>query len=335
MKTLPLRVFSVCLLCAVVAGCAKHSSGEDEGDNASVRPVVTVRTAPLVRGDLETVVTATGNTDAVRKEKILAPIAGTLLSLKVLEGTTVRRGDVVAVIQPREAHAAIAGSRALLRSARTDAERAEAGRAMELALGGQNNLEVHAATGGIVATRSAMEGEIVAENAELVTLLDLSTLIFVADVPLPDVPQVRPGERATLTFQALPDDRFSAVVEAVNPRSDPGSQTVKVRLRFAGEDGQKKRLLRTEMNGVARIVTGRHAGVLIVPKSALIRNDETDTYTVVLATPDSLARIVPVEVGTRTDSLAEVAGKGLSPGGAVVVEGNYALADSTRIAPAR
>jgi multidrug efflux pump subunit AcrA (membrane-fusion protein) len=319
----------------VVAGCAKHSSGEDEGDNASVRPVVTVRTTPLIRGDLETVVTATGNTDAVRKEKILAPIAGTLLSLKVLEGTPVKRGDLVAVIQPREAHAAIAGAGALLRSARTEVERAEAGRAMELALGGQNNLEVHAATGGIVATRSAMEGELVPENAELVTLLDLSTLIFVADVPLPDVPQVRPGERATLTFQALPDDRFSAVVEAVNPGSDPQSQTVKVRLRFAGQDEQKKRLLRTEMNGIARIVTGRHAGVLIVPKSALIRNDETDTYTVVLATPDSLARIVPVDVGTRTDSLAEVAGKGLVPGSAVVVEGNYALADSTRIAPAR
>jgi membrane fusion protein (multidrug efflux system) len=206
---------------------------------------------------------------------------------------------------------------------------------MELALGGQNNLEVHAATGGIVATRSATEGELVAENAELVTLLDLSTLIFVADVPLPDVPHVRPGERATLIFQALPDDRFSAVVEAVNPRSDPQSQTVKVRLRFAGQDEKKKRLLRTEMNGIARIVTGRHTGVLIVPKSALIRNDETDTYTVVVATPDSLARIIPVEVGTRTDSLAEVAGKGLLPGAAVIVEGNYALADSTRIAPVR
>ena len=333
--TLPMRVFQLCLLCAAVAGCARHNSGEDEGESPAVTPVVAVRTVPLIRGDLETVVTATGNTDAVRKGRILAPIAGTLLSLKVLEGTPVKRGDLVAVIQPRETHAAITGAGALLRGARTEAERVEARRAMELALGGQNNLEVRAATGGIVATRSATEGDLVAENAELVTLLDLSTLVFVADVPLPDVPQVRPGERAILIFQALPDDRFSAVVEAVNPRSDPQSQAVKVRLRFAGEDEKKKRLLRTDMNGIARIVTGRHAGVFIVPKSALIRNDETDTYTVVVATPDSLARIVPVEVGTRTDSLAEVAGKGLLPGAAVVVEGNYALADSTRIAPLR
>ena len=87
------------------------------------------------------------------------------------------------------------------------------------------------------------------------------------------------------------------------------------------------------MNGVARIVTGRHAGVLIVPKPALLRNDETDAYTVVVATADSLARIVQVGVGSRTDSTAEVSARGLLPGMRVVVEGNYALADSTRIAP--
>jgi multidrug efflux pump subunit AcrA (membrane-fusion protein) len=335
MTTLPLRVFQFCFLCAAVAGCAKHGAGEDEGDNPAVSAVVAVRTVPLIRGDLETVVTATGNTDAVRKEKILAPVAGVLLSLKCLEGTVVKKGDVLAVIQPRETHAAITGAKALLRDARTDAEREEAGRAMELAVAGANNLDVRATTDGVVSTRSAAEGEIVAENAELMTLLDLSTLVFVADVPLADVPRVRSGERATLMFQSLPGDGFAAVVEAVNPSSDPQSQSVKVRLRFSGEDQRKKRLLRAEMNGIARIVTGKDTGVLIVPKSALIRNDETDTYTVVIATPESLARVIPVEVGTRTDSVAAVAGKGLLPGDAVVVEGNYALADSTRIAPVR
>jgi Cu(I)/Ag(I) efflux system membrane fusion protein len=280
---------------------------------------------------METVVTATGSTDALRKEKILAPIAGTLLSLKVLEGTPVRRGDVLAVIQPKETRAAITGAGALRRAARTEAERTEAARAMQLALAGQNNLDVQSTTGGVVATRSATEGELVAENAELMTVVDLSTLIFVADVPLRDVAQVRPGERADVSFQALPGELFGAKVDAVNPRSDPGSQTVRVRIGFTGNDGQRKKLLRSDMGGVARIVTGRHPGILIVPKSALLRNDETDTYTIVIATSDSIARVIPVEVGARTDSTAEVAGSGVHAGMRVVVEGNYALADSSRI----
>ena len=322
------------LLFGTIPGCTQRRGSDDEGEGAAAHAVVAVRTAPVVRGDMETVVTATGSTEAVRREKIYAPIAGMLLSLKVLEGTPVRRGDVLAVIQPRETRAAIAGAEALLHEAKTDSERAEAERAMKLARAGENNLEVRSTTGGMVATRTATEGEIVAENTELMTIVDLRTLMFVADIPLGEIAHVRPGERAAVSFQALAGERFGGRVDAVNPRSDPGSQTVRVRIGFTGEDARRMALLRSDMSGLARIVTGRHRGILIVPKPALLRNDETDTYTVVIATADSLARVVPVVVGARNDSAAEVAGVGLLPGSRVVVEGNYSLADSTRIVPA-
>lgn len=322
------------LLSGSIPGCTQRHGSDDEGEGAAAHAVVAVRTAPVLRGDMETLVTATGSTEAVRREKIYAPIAGTLLSLKVLEGTPVRRGDVLAVIQPKETRAAIAGAEALLHAAKTDGERAEAARAMQLARAGVNNLEVQSTTDGVVATRSAAEGELVAENTELVTVVDLRTLMFVADIPLGDIAQVRPGERAAVSFQALPGGSFPGKVEAVNPRSDPGSQTVRVRIGFTGGDARRMALLRSEMSGLVRIVTGKHIGVLIVPKPALLRNDETDTYTVVLATADSLARVVPVVVGARNDSAAEVAGSGLQSGARVVVEGNYSLADSTRLAPA-
>ncbi len=327
------RLLCMTLACCALSGCTGRRGGAEDEESSAAAAVVAVKTAPVVRGDMETVVTATGSTDALHKEKIIAPIAGTLLSVKVLEGTRVRRGDVLAVIQPKETRAAITGARALLRAAVTEGERGEAKRAMDLALAAQNNLDVVSTTDGVVATRSATRGELVAENAELMSVVDLTTLIFVADVPLSDIAAVHQGERAAVSFQALPGEIFGAHVDAVNPRSDPGSQSVRVRIGFAGGDARRMILLRSDMSGVARIVTGRHAGVLIVPKPALLRNDETDAYTVVVATADSLARIVPVEVGARTDSTAEVSARGLLPGTRVVVEGNYALADSTRIAP--
>jgi len=326
------RLLWMMMACCALAGCAGRRGGGEE-DESSAAAVVAVKTAPVVRGDMETVVTATGSTDALHREKIVAPIAGNLISVKVQEGTRVRRGDILAVIQPKETRAAITGAAALLRAAGTDKERREAQRAMALALAAQNNLDVASTTDGVVASRSATEGEVVAENAELMTVVDLRTLIFVADVPLGDIAAVHPGERAAVSFQALPGELFGAHVDAVNPRSDPGSQSVRVRIGFSAGDARRMGLLRSDMNGVARIVTGRHAGVLIVPKPALLRNDETDAYTVVVATADSLARIVQVGVGARTDSTAEVSARGLLPGMRVVVEGNYALADSTRIAP--
>ncbi len=328
-------LFPTTLLCVVLTGCTgRHGSADDDDSSASnANAVVAVRTAPIVRGDMATLVTATGSTDALRKEKIIAPIAGTLLSLKVLEGTPVRRGDLLAVIQPKETRAAISGAETLLRAAGTDEERLEARRAMQLALAAQNNLDVRSTSDGVVASRSATEGEVVAENAELMTVVDLRTLVFVADVPLSDIAGVRAGEKASVSFQALPGERFAARVGAVNPRSDAGSQSVRVRMDFSGETSRRMGLLRSDMGGLAGIVTGMHAGVLIVPRPALLRNDETGTYTIVVATPDSLARVVPVEVGARTDTTAEVSGPGLLPGTRVVVEGNYSLADSTRIAP--
>jgi len=329
---------AVRLVCAVpliagLAGCTKHHADDDEGEAAAVTPVVAVRTAAVARGAIDVVVSATGTTDAVRKEKVVAPIGGVLISLNVLEGTAVRRGDVVAVIQPKETRAAITGAETLMREASNDRERDEARRAMELARRGANNLEVRASSDAMVASRGVTEGELVAEGAELLTLVDLGTLDFIADVPLHDVGSVRRGQKAGIIFQSLPGRRFDAVVAAINPRSDAQSQTVRVRCAFTGPAAVRG-LLRTDMGGVASIVTGVHTGVLLVPKGAVLRNDETNACTVVIATPDSLARIVPVDVGARTDSTAEVSGAGLAPGVPVVVEGNYALADSTRIAPA-
>jgi multidrug efflux pump subunit AcrA (membrane-fusion protein) len=70
---------------------------------------------------------------------------------------------------------------------------------------------------------------------------------------------------------------------------------------------------------------------LFVPKTALLRNDEDNSFSIVIITADSLAKVIPVVVGTITDSSSEVRAENLHPGMPVVIEGNYALPDSTRL----
>lgn len=333
----PLRSFAVLMVLILLEFCGctrRHVDEEDRGEAATV-PVVAVKTAPVVRGDVETSVTATGKAEALRKAKIFSPVAGTLVALKVLEGTHVKRGDVVVVVQPRETRTVIAGAEALLRLARTDAEREEAEHALTLAKTSQNNVEIRAEFDGVVGTRNVTEGELVTENAELLTVVDLSTLVFVADVPLHDARDVWNGERALVLFQSDPGLECHATVDAVSPQSDGQTQTVRVRLRFQELTPAMRRILKSDMTGIARIITGSHRGVLMVPKSALLRNDETNTFSVFIATGDSLARSTRVIVGAKTDSTAEVAGDGLEAGVQVVLEGNYALADSARITAVR
>jgi multidrug efflux pump subunit AcrA (membrane-fusion protein) len=133
-----------------------------------------------------------------------------------------------------------------------------------------------------------------------------------------------------LQFQSVSDVQYPAVVEATYPESELQSQTQRVRLRLR-DGGGRRNPLKPDMMGVCRIITGVRHNALIVPKVALLRNDETDTYSIVVVHADSIARILPVTPGVTSDSTAEVAGGGLVPGMLVVVEGNYALPDSTRV----
>lgn len=319
---------------SMLAGCTqKHA--EDEEAGSSVAAVVAVKIAPVTKGNVDVVVTATGKTDALRKVKVLSPIAGRIQSLNVVEGMPVKTGDVLAVIQSKESHAAIAGAEALLQSARMPAEKGEAERALSLAKSTQNSVSIRARSDGVVSTRSVNEGEFVAENSELLTLVDLGTIEFVADLLLRDLPSIRNGQPATIQFPSLPGHTFIAQVNAIYPQTDEQSQTIKVRLRFLNHSSMQNVPLRTDMAGVARIVIGVHHNVFMVPKSALLRNDETDTYSIVTITPDSLSKSIHVTAGEMTDSTAEVRGDAMHEGMPVITTGNYALPDSTRVSVER
>jgi membrane fusion protein (multidrug efflux system) len=318
------------LMMITISGCKSRHSSEDAGDEGA-KAVVTVKTDNVAEHDAVLAVSALGKTDALRKEKIYSPIAGKIVSLNVYEGSEVKRGDIVAVIQSKESNAAIMGAEGMVKSASTPEGKTEAGQVLKLAESTQNSVNVTAKFDGIVSMRSANEGEIVVENGELLTLIDLSTVDFIADVPVHDMQSVKAGQQSEIEFQSIPGKEFHAEVDAMNPQSDIQSQTVKVRLRFLREENTGLPVLRTDMIGTAEIVTGVRHHTLFVPKSALLRDDENNSYSIVTLTADSLALSIPVSVGITNDSSVEVIGGKVRAGMPVITEGNYSLADSIRV----
>jgi membrane fusion protein (multidrug efflux system) len=317
-----------------IDGC-RQKPGDDEGNQSAAKATVTVKVGSVTERDAIVIVDAMGKTDALRKEKMYAPITGRIVALNVLEGTEVKTGDVLAIIQTKESEATILGARSMLNSAVTSEQKSEAERILKLAQSTQNSVHVLAKFDGIVSTRSVSEGELVAENAELFTIVDLSTIDFLADVPLRDVSSIRRGARASVSFQSIPEKLFPASVDAVNPQTDIQSQTVKVRLRFSNSNNSLRSLLRTEMIGTAQITTGIRRHALFIPKAALLRNDEDNSYSVIMITADSLAKIIPVTVGTSDEFDSEIRSDQIRSGMMIVTEGNYALTDSMRLSVAR
>ena len=326
-----LFAISTLTLALVAAGCGKKAASEGDEGGGHVKATVAVKATPLRRGDMDISIHASGRIDALRKQKLLSPVPGRVMSLTALEGAFVEAGETLAMIQTKESQAAITGAEALVRSAKSPEQKAEAQRALDLAKTSESSIPIRASFSGTVSSRSISEGEIVAENAELFTVIDLSTLVFVADVPARDLHSLAMGQRCSISLQALGGRKLSAEIEAINPQSDAMSQTIKVRLKLQQNDLSVRKLLKIDMMGDASIGTGSQRGVFIVPKPALLRNDENNSYTVVTFASDSLAISVPVELKGMTDSTVAIGNHGLKEGMNIVTEGNYALADSTRI----
>jgi multidrug efflux pump subunit AcrA (membrane-fusion protein) len=276
-------------------------------------------------------VSATGSTDALRTQTIVSPVSGKVVGLPYLEGSPVRADNTVALIETRESQSAIAGAEALVRSATTARQKEESLRMKALAESSRTVLPAKALFDGIIGKRAVMEGDLIAEGSGILTIVDPSSICFNADVPLSELHSIHTGQECRIRLQSLPARELHAKVDAILPQSDPASQSVKVRMKFEGDADLQRRSLSLGMAGEVQIIVGRHVNVLVVPRAALLRDDENDAYSVVTITHDSLSRIIPINAIAVNESLAEVEGDQLTAGIEVVTEGNYALPDSTRI----
>lgn len=290
--------------------------------------MVAVKTVPIALGTANVELHAIGRLEALRTQDVLSPITGRVTSIKVLEGESVRSGEVIASIETRESKAALDGARILLSRAKSVSDRISAERAVALAESTRTRVEITAPFNGVISVRQATEGQVLSEGTSLLTVVDLNTLVFMADVQEGELSQIRIGQKSSVHLSALPDTTFETTVDAINPQSNPESQAVEVRLTFLESVAP---VLKSGMTGTADIVIDTHPDALLVPKSAVLRNDETLRHSVVIVGPDSLSHTVQVEMGVQTDSTAEVASQQLKPGMQVIVEGQYALVDSTKV----
>ncbi len=304
------------LALAFFIGCKAPSLGDDEKSGPAVPALVQVETADITSGDVQDLLTVTGHCDAIRRSRIITPIAGKVVTLSVLEGDHVTAGQVIATIRTREDEALRAGQRASDNATPIEINRA---------------LELRAETSGIVASRSASAGEYVSENQELVTIIEPQSLVFEADIPVLELSKLHIGMSGNIALPTLGGRSVSATIQKIELQADSQSQTSRALMRFNGISEKDRDAIKLGMIATATFATGGRAHGLLVPKAALLRNDETNEYTIVIAGHDSLAHVTPVRLlGYRADDAA-ISGDGLHDGMHVITIGHYGLADSTRI----
>lgn len=321
-----------------------------------------VEVAPVEARDVEYVVSAVGSVDAFEQVQITARVAGAVEQVRFMEGQAVRKGDVLAEIEPtrysiavRSAQAALEKAEAAKAEAESAAGRREAANEVKPGLLPAEQLDsatarartaaadasaakaaldqaelnlrdayVKAPMDGVLQTRTVQTGQYVQPGTVLATLLRKDPLLLRFTVPEADVGRMKPGMPARFTVRS--DGRtYTGRISYVADAADPTSRMVKVTAEVGGPEAKP---LRPGAFATVSVPVGTVQGAPVIPQTA-VRPSERGFLAFVVENGKARERVV--DLGLRTaDGLVEVR-DGVKPGEQLVVRGGEALKDGVAV----
>ncbi len=343
-------------LAASLPGCGKKGGDEDEV-KAPEAPPVSAEVAKVTRQPITRTLIVRGTIGTAPNEdvKISSLVAGHVVAVNVAEGDSVRKGQVVAVIdrrplddQRRQASAGLNQAKAALENARSNLERTEklfkqgiaagkevedaqsqfaaaqagveeASAALDIANRQLERANVTSPIAGQVVKRLVSVGEQVDGTAAqpIVEVANLDAVELDANVPAEYLGSVRVGQPVTITCETFPGRMFEGQVIAIAPAVDPASNTALARMRIRNAE----RLLKVGLFAQARVPVEEHKNALVVPASALARDQEG---TALYVLNGDVAERKPVTIGIETPEAVEVL-SGVTEGQSVLASNIHGL----------
>jgi len=182
---------------------------------------------------------------------------------------------------------------------------------------------------GIVTDQFQYEGEFASAGGKLVTIADMSTVIVKAPFSDTAVTQVKTGDTVTVIPTDTSAEEMHGQVTLLSRSSDAANRTVEVWVTLGNGDGKLR------ANGAAQVTIAANSknDAVVVPASAVtLETSNANEGTVMVVDDQNVAHETKVTIGIRTPDKIEIV-EGLKGGETVVIEGNYALADGTKIEP--
>jgi len=259
--------------------------------NAAVVQVTVVKPETI-----ENSVVINGDVLAKNQISIFPTMGGKLVEARVNIGDQVRRGDVVAMIDPSRPGEVYRHS------------------------------PVVSTIAGTVLQAPYSIGDTVSAQSALYVLGDLSALRVETFIPERFVSSIKQGLGATVMFEAIPDETFLASVDEISPVLDPASRTLRIRLRFVDQQGKAviDPRIKAGMFATISLVTRTRTNVPVIPRNSVINT--YGSWIVFTVDENNIARRRMVELGIENENLFEVL-NGIDLGDRVVSAGQNFLSD--------
>ena len=180
---------------------------------------------------------------------------------------------------------------------------------------------------GIVTDQYQYEGEFASAGGKLVTIADTSTVIVKTPFADTAAAALKAGDPATVVPTDTSAEEMKGQITLLSRSSDPTNRTVEVWVTLANGAGKLR------ANGAAQVTVMANSkeDAIVVPASAVtLEASNADEGTVMIVDKQNVARERKVTVGIRSGDKIEIT-EGLQEGDTVVVEGNFALPDGTKV----
>lgn len=183
--------------------------------------------------------------------------------------------------------------------------------------------KVYAPLSGYVATRFVDVGALISPTTPLLRIVNLSTMVTLANVPERNIGRLRVGNPAQIEVDAIPGESFNGRVARIAPVLDAATRTALVEIDVPNPSN----LFKAEMFVRIRLDTGALRSAVLIPREGLVyRGTQPGVYLVEGDRPVFRA----IETGlTREDNVEVLAN--LEAGVKIVGRGATILEDGDRI----
>jgi len=331
---------------------------QDEAHYEPPRPVLSV----IAQSTAASALTLPGTVEAKIETQLAFRVLGRVIARKVSVGDIVRKGDVVAAIDPLSLELAVKSSQSELSNAQAQLanaasteerqrsllesrsgseaayEEAELGRrsASAAVAKAQANLDkaeeqlgyaqLRAEFDGVVTATSAEVGQVVSAGQSVATVARPDQRDAVIDIPVASFDGLKVGSPFEISLQLDPSIRASGVVREIAPEAEAATRTRRTKITLIDPPAAFR--LGSVVTAAATIVADP---MILLPSSSVLMKDGKPNVWVV----DTAARRVSIRAVKMEGDLVEGGSvritEGVNPGERIVVAGVHKLADGQAV----
>jgi membrane fusion protein (multidrug efflux system) len=334
------------LLVLLLQGCMSQANGSQESEEEADTPAIPVEAATVSSGDMAAFYTGTTTLEADQQAVVVSQITGVVLEIKAEEGDYVEAGQVLALVETDRYRLAVEKANATLKRLETDYQRKKElfeknlvsaedyervsaefqaqKAAYDLSRLDLEYTSIRAPISGFVSARLVRPGNLVKLHDPVYSVTSYEPLLAVLHVPERELRVLRKGLEVSVALDAWPGELFTGEIIRISPVVDPGTGTFRVTAQVT-DHGQ---MLKPGLFGRVEILYDLHQDVPVIPRSAVITEDERSHVFVVDGNGSASRR--DVQLGYERAGMIEVR-DGVTDGETVVTAGKGSLSEGAKV----